>query len=205
MNINIRPEEKADFAEIHDLVREAFAAVEASEGDEQDFVATMREHAGYIPGLALVAEKGDALVGYVMLTETRVEGPEGGAPVLLLAPLCVSPRRQSRGVGAALLHNAFQRAMELGYDAVFLAGNPRYYRRFGFRPTMEFGIRHAMPVPDKYIMAKELVPGALASCEGTIHLTGHTTCATAVPPKKPCERLDICPDTCRHACRDICG
>lgn len=186
MPLSIHPERETDFPAIHDLVRDAFATVEGSEGDEQEFVAAMRSHPGYIPDLALVAERKGDLVGYVMLTETRVDGPEGGGPVLLLAPLCVSPKRQSRGVGAALMHNAFQRALERGYDAVFLAGNPAYYRRFGFRPTVKFGIGHTMPVADKYILALELVPGALESRKGTIILTGHTTCATAIgiPAKK---------------------
>ncbi len=179
MSITIRPERESDFDAIHDLVKEAFAAIPESAGDEADFIAEMRAHPGYIPELALVAERRGELVGYVMLTETRVEGPDGGSPVLLLAPLCVSPKRQSRGVGAALMHAAFRRAEELGYDAVFLAGNPRYYRRFGFKPTVKFGIGHTMPVADKYILALELVPGALTSRKGIIILTGHTSCATA--------------------------
>lgn len=192
MSLDIRPENEADFEAIYALVRDAFATVEASEGDEQGFVASMRRHPGYIPDLALVAERKGELVGYVMLTETAVAGPQGGSPVLLLAPLCVTPKRQSRGVGAALVHDAFRRALRRGYDAVFLAGNPKYYRRFGFRPTADFGIAHTMPVPDKYIMAKELIPNALFSRKGTIVLTGHTTCATALPPKKKEIRGECC-------------
>lgn len=194
MSIAIRPERESDFGTIDALVKEAFATIPESEGDEGDFVARMRKHSGYIPDLALVAERHGEIIGYVLLTETRVEGPQGGAPVLLLAPLCVSPKRQSRGVGAALMHAAFRRAVELGYDAVFLAGNPRYYRRFGFRPTVHFGIGHAMPVADKYILALELVPGALASRKGTIVLTGHTTCATATGT--PAKKAAPCPCPC---------
>lgn len=186
MPLSIRSETAADFDAVYALVREAFATLPEAEGDEQDFVVAMRSHKGYIPNLALVAERKDEIVGYVMLTETYVEGPEGGPPVLLLAPLCVTPKRQSRGVGAALMHEAFHRAVALGYDAVFLAGNPKYYRRFGFHSTRSFGIMHSMPVPDKYVMARELIPGALAQRNGTIILTGHTTCASALsaPGKK---------------------
>lgn len=188
MPLSIRSEIAADFDAVHTLVREAFASLPEAEGDEQDFVVAMRAHKGYIPELALVAERKGEIVGYVMLTETYVDGPEGGSPVLLLAPLCVTPKRQSRGVGAALMHEAFHRAARLGYDAVFLAGNPKYYRRFGFHSTKSFGIAHAMPVPDKYIMARELIPGALANRKGVIILTGHTTCASAMsaPKKKEC-------------------
>lgn len=186
MPLSIRSETAADCDAVYALVREAFASVPGAEGDEQDFVVAMRAHKGYIPDLALVAERKGEIVGYVMLTETYVEGPEDGSPVLLLAPLCVTPKRQSRGVGSALMHEAFHRAVALGYDAVFLAGNPKYYRRFGFHATKSFGITHSMPVPDKYIMARELLPGALAGRKGVIILTGHTTCASALstPVKK---------------------
>lgn len=188
MTLAIRPERETDFSVIHDLVLDAFAGLPHAEGDEADFVAAMRAHPGYVPELALVAERNSSITGYVMLTETSIETapnvPDGGTPVLLLAPLCVSPKRQSRGVGATLLREAFRRAEPLGYTSVFLAGNPRYYKRFGFSPTIQFGIRHTMPVADKYIMAKELVPGVLGNRTGTIVLTGHTTCASALHTPK---------------------
>lgn len=182
MPLSIRSETETDFDAVHALVREAFATLSQAVGDEEDFVIAMRRHKGYIPELALVAERNDEIVGYVMLTETIIKGAGGGPPVLLLAPLCVTPKRRSRGIGAALMHEAFHRGVGLGYDAVFLAGNPRYYRRFGFHAVHSFGIGHGMPVPDKYIMARELVPGALTHRYGVILLTGHTTCASALDP-----------------------
>ena len=180
MTLSIRPEQHCDFDSIYAIVQDAFSSLSEADGDEQDYVVSMRQHKGYIPELALVAEEEGAIIGYVLLTETFVEGPEGGPPVLLLAPICVSPKRQSRNVGSALMHEAFRRAVDKGYDAIFLAGNPQYYNRFGFLPTASFGIDHTMPVPDKYVMAKELIPGALANRRGTILLTGHTTCASAL-------------------------
>jgi putative acetyltransferase len=196
MPLFIRSETEADFDAIRALVRDAFATLPQAEGDEEEFVTAMRGHKGYIPELALVAERKGEIVGYAMLTETVITGPEGGPPVLLLAPLCVTPKRQSRGIGAALLHEAFHRAVGLGYDAVFLAGNPRYYRRFGFHSTGSFGIGHRMPVPDKYIMARELIPGALARRSGVILLTGHTTCASALAtPVKDGASDTLCPQS----------
>ena len=200
MPTTIRPERESDVESIHTLVTEAFATIPESDGDEADFVVAMRTHPGYIPDLALVAERRGELVGYILLTQTRVEGPVGGPPVLLLAPLCVSPKRQSRGVGAALMHEAFRRAVGLGYDAVFLAGNPKYYRRFGFAPSVKFGIEHTLPVADKYILALELVPDALASRKGTIILTGHTTCATATAGAA--KQKTAAPSAHRHSCDD---
>lgn len=194
MPLRIRSEEPSDFPAIYSLVRDAFAVAKASDGDEQDFVVAMRDHPGYIPDLALVAEKGPVLAGYILLTKTRIAGPEGDYDALLLAPLCVSPKVQRRGVGAALMKEAFRRARDMGFTAVFLAGDPAYYRRFGFRCAAKFGIRHELAVPDKYILVLELVPGALQGKTGTIILTGHNSCAAATgqtssrvePESAPC-------------------
>ena len=179
MSLRIRPEREADFDAIYSLVRESFSALEAADGDEQDFVVEMRRHPGYIRDLALVAERGGELVGYAMLTATEILETAMPSPVLLLAPLCVVPSCWGQGVGAALMEEAFRRAVCRGGTAVFLAGDPEYYKRFGFRPTVEFGIKHQLKVPDRFILARELVPGALENVGGTIVLTGHTTCAPA--------------------------
>ena len=200
MPFTIRPERETDFHSIGELVEESFLNIAESDGDERDFVTRMRHHPGYIPGLALVAEKAGILSGYVMLTRTAIEGDGGGMPVLLLAPLCVPPRKQGRGIGGRLLREAFVRAASLGYGAIFLAGNPRYYGRFGFRPAVAFGIGHSMPVADKYILARELVADALAGRGGTIVLTGHTSCGTAV--HSPIRRQTVSRDVQRGAsCR----
>lgn len=184
MQLQIRPERQADFAAVYKLVQESFASQAASEGDEQDFVVAMRRHPGYVNDLALIAEEDGRLAGYVMLTETEILGAEPQPRVLLLAPLCVHPDYWGRGVGGALIDAAFQRAVRLGFSAVFLAGPPDYYTRFGFRPAVTFGIGHQLAVPDKYILARELIPGALENVGGTVVLTGHTTCGPAMagPP-----------------------
>ena len=185
VSLSIRPEQISDVDGIHAVVHDAFASLSESTGDESDFVAAMRRHKGYIPELALVAEEGGKIVGYILLTETCVQGAKGGSPVLLLAPVCVAPEQHGRNVGSALIHEAFRRALGKGYDAVFLAGNPGYYSRFGFVPTVNVGITHTIPIPDEYIMVKELLPGALKGREGVILLTGHTTCASALAlPRK---------------------
>ena len=77
MPLTIRPERETDFDSIGGLVEESFANIAESDGDERDFVARMRHHPGYIPGLALVAERAGILNGYIMLTRTAIEGTAG--------------------------------------------------------------------------------------------------------------------------------
>lgn len=175
----IRSETPRDFDAVYSLVQEAFASVSNADGDEQDFVSEMRFHAGYMRDLALVAEKDGELAGYALLTETHITGSGADFPVLLLAPLCVREESRGKGLAGKLLREGFKRALARGYEAVFLAGNPEYYAKFGFRAAGDFGISHELPVDDKYILALELVPSALEGKTGTVFLTGHTTCAAA--------------------------
>lgn len=167
--MQIREERPEEFAQIYHLVQEAFATAQVSDGTEQDFVEELRRRGGYLPGLALVAEKDGALIGHIMLTKTRWIDSNGKAgEMLLLAPLCVKKEYRSRGIGGRLIAEACQRAADAGYSAVFLIGNPDYYTRHGFACMEQYGIS-PMPasLPLRNCMARELMCGALQGKEGS--------------------------------------
>ena len=168
-NFQIRPETAADYDAIYELIRTAFETARVKEGTEQDFAVDLRNGAGYIPELALVAEQAGRLIGHIMFTRLAVESPGGKRhEMLLLAPVSVVLGYRDRGVGSALVREGCRRARELGYGAVCLVGDPAYYVRFGFRPGADYGIRLAGDIPAQYVQALELVPGALEGVTGTI-------------------------------------
>lgn len=74
----------------------------------------------------LVAEERGVIVGQVMLS--RMVQPEGW---VALAPVAVSPGRQRRGIGSALVRAAVSAARASGWRAVVVVGDPAYYGRFG--------------------------------------------------------------------------
>ena len=114
----------------------------------------------------------DAAIGALGADLLRaVRTPGGPRTVLYLAPLCVRPDCRGQGIGAALVAEAFSRAAGLGYRAAFLVGDPGYYSRFGFRPVTEFGIQNCSQIPDVYVQAAELRPGALGDIYGELHLS----------------------------------
>lgn len=69
MDIKIRQERQKDYQQIRDLVREAFARAEHSDGDEHNLIERIRLFPDYIPELSLVAESDDIILGHIMFSK----------------------------------------------------------------------------------------------------------------------------------------
>jgi predicted N-acetyltransferase YhbS len=162
MTLTIKCEEKTEFEMIYDFVREAFATAAVSDGCEQDLVNMLRTSENYIPELALVAIDNGQLVGHIMLTKFAFER------MLLLAPLAIKLDYRHQGIGTKLVQRAFELAKQMNYTSVVVLGDPNYYSRFGFRPSINFGITCTNEIPSKNVQIVELQEGALDSVNGTI-------------------------------------
>lgn len=171
MKYKIRAEEDKDYQEIYGLIETAFQTAQVKDGTEQDFATNLRHGEQYIPSLALVVELNDGrLIGHIMLTKTYVTKPDGTKfDALMLAPLCVALEYRAIGIGGALINRGFSLAKDMGYKAVFLCGNPEYYRRFGFKSIGDYGITHSS-IPEPYVMGCELVSSALRGVNGVVRL-----------------------------------
>lgn len=128
----------------------------------------LRPGDGFIPELSLVAQAADGtLIGHVLLTKTFVVQPDGSHyDSLLVAPLSVALEWREMGVGSALMREGLRLAREMGYESVFLVGDPGYYGRFGFRETAGYGIRPQGDIPARFVLVCELVAGALDGVTG---------------------------------------
>lgn len=156
----IRRERPEDVAGIRAVTAAAFTEVEHSapsvEADgapgEATLVGWLREDAGWVPELSMVAELDGELVGHVVCTR----GELAGRPALGLGPLSVSPATQRSGVGSALMHAVLGAADALGEPVVVLLGSPAYYGRFGFVPASTLGIKAPDPAWGDYFQARPL-------------------------------------------------
>ncbi|WP_232036634.1 GNAT family N-acetyltransferase [Streptococcus pseudoporcinus] len=148
----IRQEEKEDFRAIHQLVTEAFAWAEHSDGTEQDLVEALREGDSYIAELSLVLEVDKQLRGHIMFTKAKV----GQQEALVLAPLSIAPCYQKQGYGRALIDRGHQVAKKLGYDLILVLGSKGYYSQFGYQPAELFGISLPQGFPSENFMALSL-------------------------------------------------
>lgn len=166
----VRQTTAADYATVYQLIKTAFETAVHRDGTEQDFAVTLRESENYIPRLDLVAEIDGHIVGHILFTHTTITTFDGDTyDTLLVAPLSVLLEYRNQAVGAGLMNEGLRIAAEMGYTAAFLLGDPDYYSRFGYQPSALYGIGHPT-FPAEYLLAKEIVSGALKPVSGTINI-----------------------------------
>lgn len=157
----VREEIVADHARVDSIVEAAFERPQ-----EAALVRALRESA--TPQLSLVAVLDGEVVGHVFFSPVTIEGASSSLPVGGLAPLAVDPSVQRRGAGSALVRAGLEACDALGWQAVFLLGDPAYYSRFGFELAAPRGFHYESEVFDAGFQVKEVVPGALAGHSGWV-------------------------------------
>jgi putative acetyltransferase len=156
----IRSEEVGDWAAVHAVNVSAFET--SAEANLVDALRTQAE-----PIISLVAEDEGSIVGHIMFSPVTLNG-HLDLNIMGLAPMAVVPSHQRRGIGSALVRTGLDRCRELGVDAVVVLGHSEYYPRFGFVPSVHFGIRSEYDVPDEVFMVVELQEGVLRNASGTV-------------------------------------
>ena len=165
MNIIIRKETLEDRAQIREVHIHAFG----NRMDEAELVDRIRESSGFIPELSLVAENEIGIVGHLLISKAEVVSKAGRHPVIVVAPLAVSPAYQKQGIGSQLMLQGLEISRALGYTLVFLIGHPHYYPKFGFKPARSFGYDlKQFNVPDEVFMVCELQEGAASLMDGEL-------------------------------------
>jgi putative acetyltransferase len=144
----------SDIAAIRAVEEAAFAR-----SDEADLVDALR--ASGEAELSLVAVEREHVVGHVMFS--RMEAP---FRALGLGPVAVRPDRQGQGIGGGLIREGLLRAQDEDWQAVFVLGEPAYYRRFGFDPALAAGFRS--PYAGPYLMALPLGATDLPTRSGRV-------------------------------------
>lgn len=158
-DMQIQEETREQHARTHALNCAAFGR-----SYEADLVDRLR--ADGVVRLSLVAVEDGEVVGHILFTElpTQVDGREVDA--VALAPMAVDPRRQSAGVGSALVREGLARLARDRFEAVIVLGHPAYYPRFGFSAAL--AAKLASPFAGEAFMALELAAGALRGEAGQV-------------------------------------
>jgi putative acetyltransferase len=129
----VEPASAKDLEEICRLMDSAFETL-APHGHEISSEAESRLVRGLINDgdvlFSLVA-RSDLILGSVFVSRLRLV-PDVGLRCAGIAPLAVLPKFQSSGIGTLLMQAAIRLSRKKKLDALFLLGDPAYYKRFGF-------------------------------------------------------------------------
>jgi putative acetyltransferase len=124
------------------ITREAFWNKFQPGADEHFILNKIRNHEDYIPELDLIAEYDGKVVGSIVYSKSKLHLPDDSVwtDVCTFGPVAILPDYQSQGFGGQLVRHSFDIARSLGYRAVIIYGDPRYYGRLGFRTAERFDI-----------------------------------------------------------------
>ena len=153
LTVLIRSEETADIPAVRRIVEEAF-----HRPAEARLVDQIRADGDAI--VAAVAVGQAAVVGHVMFSKMT-------APfrALGLAPIAVTSGWQRKGVGSQLIRWGLKQAERAGWQGVFVLGDSRFYRRFGFDSVLARGFTSRYAGPHLMVLA---LGGSLPATTGMI-------------------------------------
>ena len=155
----ITPETAEDFAEVEALIEAAFGPGRLVKTAER-----LRENRAPSPGLSVVAREDGAVAGCARMWDIRI----GDSPALLLGPFAVAAGWRNRGLGAALIEAACQRARDQGHALVLLIGDAAYFSRMGFSPVESAAVTLPGPVDGRRILVRALKDGAADGLRGEV-------------------------------------
>lgn len=161
LNFTIRNERISDFRKVELLTRRAFWNVHVPGGDEHYLVHILREHKDFVQELDFVAETDDGkIIGNVMYTKARLADANGiKIEILTFGPISVHPDYQRMGISKALLEKSFVKAIELGYPAIVIFGNPNNYMSRGFKSCKKYNVSLKDGTFPTAMLVKELKRG----------------------------------------------
>lgn len=170
MSLVIRKIETNDYKDVEILTRESFWNVYRPGCVEHLVVNNIHKDKKSIEELELVAVYNQEIIGHIVYTKGHVKGSDNKT-FITFGPVSIMPQFQGKGIGSKLisLSLSLNKAMKLGYSAVFIIGDHNYYSRFGFEPASKYGIHmEGIPIEDEapFFMVKVLEKGDLNDVSG---------------------------------------
>jgi predicted N-acetyltransferase YhbS len=151
MQINVRKSYESDMGAIRRVVGAAFGKEEGPEIVNLIFDLLIDPSAS--PCLSLVAITDNDIVGHIVLSHAEVKHPHRVTAAAILAPLCVHPLVQLRGIGGRLISAGMQAVENLDAELVFVLGHPSYYPRHGFQRAGALGFEAPYSIPVEHASA----------------------------------------------------
>lgn len=165
--VTIRSESRSDVAAIHLLTKEAFRHAEHSSFTEQFITDALRE-SGMLT-ISLVAIDHNKVIGHVAISPVALS--DGTSGWYGLGPVAVLPQRQGQGIGFLLITRALQGLRQKGAQGCVVLGEPRFYRRFGFRAEASLALFGVPPEYFQSLSFVERIPTAQVQYHASFEVT----------------------------------
>ena len=166
MDVLLRQEEEKDYNSVEYLTREAFWNVYKPGCDEHLLIHNIRNKKEFIKELDYVAVFNDEIIGNIVYAKAKIIGINEEYDVITFGPISVLPAYQKKGIGKKLIEHTIEKSKEMGFNAIVIYGNPKYYERFGFKNGKEYKITDMEGNYNDALMALELQPCSLKNING---------------------------------------
>ena len=164
-NLEIELENKKDYFEVENVVRNSFWNVYKPGCSEHFVLHQMRNDENFVRQLDFILKLNNKVIGQTAFYKTFITLESGQKlEVLTLGPICILPGFQKNGYGKILLDFALDVATVEGFGAVVLEGDVNFYGKCGFEFARNFNIKyHDLPddVDDSFFLCRELIKGYL--------------------------------------------
>ena len=170
MTTTIRPEQPSDYRQVETIHRNAFWNLYVPGADEHYLAHIIRDHADFVPELALMLERNAQVIGNIMYTKAKlIDEAVVEKTILTFGPVAIDPAFQRQGFGKQLIEVSMKRAVELGYDTIVIFGDPDNYVERGFKSCQKFNVWAANNTQPTAMLVKVLKPNVLDGRKWTYH------------------------------------
>ena len=124
----------------------------------------LRTHQDFISDLDFVALIDNQVVANIMFSASYLIGDKGyKLDTITFGPVSVLPEFQRQSIGTKLISHSIERAVDLGYNAIIIWGNPREYCKFGFKASKAYRISTPEKKYPCCLLVKELKSNTLSN------------------------------------------
>ena len=139
--MEIRLENKKDYFEVENLIREAFYNVYRPGCFEHFVVHNLRNDKSFIKELDYVLIVDDKIIGNIVYSLGKLKYDSGlEKDILTFGPVSILPLYQHKGYGEKLINYTMEKAYKLGFNEIVITGNPNYYKKYGFESASKYNI-----------------------------------------------------------------
>lgn len=130
-----------------------------------NLVKAIRKTPTFNQKASLVARVKGNVAGHIMFSSLAfTAGDAHYKNAAFIAPLAVNPDLQHHGIAKKLIQSACQKAAELGYDSIYVIGDPNFYHQFDFEVTTT--VHTSIPLNTHSLLVHNFKPHHQ---QGTIH------------------------------------